>query len=150
MEEKILVSPGEGQTLEDLAKGLLAVAEDPHDVDYSPRTGGFTVPESLAARYGAAAAVTAVADAQARAARSARATRSRASSAKGAKAAAATGETAKAGRGSRSRKPAAAKASPAAAKTQAKGAAKGDEGGGKRCLTRPLSLPAASWCASPS
>lgn len=55
MEEKILVSPGEGQTLQDLAVGLLALADDPHDVESSPRAGGFLVPETLAGRYAFAA-----------------------------------------------------------------------------------------------
>lgn len=54
-EDKILVSLGEGQSLQDLARGLLAVADHPHDVETAPRQGGFMVPESLAARYAQAA-----------------------------------------------------------------------------------------------
>lgn len=49
--EKIIVRPGGEQTLQDLAKGLLALADDPHDVEFSPHAGGYFVPETLAARY---------------------------------------------------------------------------------------------------
>lgn len=54
-DEKILVSLGEGQSLEQLAADLIALADHPHDVDYSPRAGGFLVPETLAGRYAFAA-----------------------------------------------------------------------------------------------
>ena len=49
---QMIISPGEGQTLQELAQELLALAGDsPHDVEYSPRAGGFFVPEKLAAAY---------------------------------------------------------------------------------------------------
>jgi hypothetical protein len=55
MEDKILVSLGAGQSLQELAADLLALADDPHDVESSPRSGGFLVPETLAGRYALAA-----------------------------------------------------------------------------------------------
>lgn len=53
MAEKILVQVGEGQSMPELARGLLAAVGDgdPHDVEYSPHAGGFLVPEAVAARY---------------------------------------------------------------------------------------------------
>lgn len=122
-EEKILVSPGEGQTLQDLAKDLLALADNPHDVDYSPRTGGFTVPESLAGRYAFSAdSSTAAEVSAAEEAKPGRARRSRAP---------AKGAAEKKARNPRSRQPAkgAAKASAEAGKDQAKDGGKKDGGG---------------------
>lgn len=55
MTDKILVSLGEGQSLQDLARDLLALADHPHDVETAPRQGGFLVPENVAGRYAVAA-----------------------------------------------------------------------------------------------
>lgn len=124
MEEKILVSLGDGQSLQELAQGLLDVADDPHDVETSPRQGGFLVPQSLAARYAEVVASAAAEQPKAKAS-TARTRRARASDA-----AANTETTAKTPRAQRGRARAtAAKASTSAKKGQAKGAAKGDDAG---------------------
>lgn len=51
MTERVVVRPGEGQSLADLLTALIAVADDPHEVRWEHRGGVVTVPEYVAARY---------------------------------------------------------------------------------------------------
>ena len=51
MTERVVVWPGEGQSLADLLAALIALADDPHEVRWEHRGGVVTVPEYVAARY---------------------------------------------------------------------------------------------------
>lgn len=47
----VLITPGGGQPLEELARALIALADHPHDVEWRPRWGAFEVPGTLAQAY---------------------------------------------------------------------------------------------------
>lgn len=53
MSERVIVRPGDGQSLAELLSALITVADDPHDVRWEHRGGVVTVPEQVAARYAA-------------------------------------------------------------------------------------------------